>query len=485
MFKRKYFWSLIIVISTLILFYPSFNYFYTNDDFFVLNISKPSTLGNFLSYFDITRAHQGFTHFRPLTTQVFFTLAWLFNLSPIPLRIIMFAAFLITGYLIYKLVTELGLTRKMANMSVFLYMTSATNFGRLYSLSTQEFGYTIFVLLSVILLIKYLKQNHPITYYLSLITFILALASKETAIVTPFLLLITFIYLKYAKKPEVERKLSLSTALKLMFPYFLLLAAYLYFRIFHYGFASGDSYIWDFSPRVVNTIFWYGSWSLNVPEMLVDFIGPGFHINPNLFKFWSDYMIPICILFIIEITLLVYMLVTNFKKFFTHNSLFTILYSAFFFLVSLTPVLFLPLHKFTFYLTLPLVGFVIVIAFLLSTSSQLQSAIYLIVWFFLSFITLNLTSETNWITQGEKTAKRVNAYFQNNGDIFTKYDKIVFIDTPEDLDLPWKPSQIIRTTLSDQNYFYVYYPGNFRVYYGNDYVSADAYEIKARQFIGY
>jgi multisubunit Na+/H+ antiporter MnhG subunit len=314
----------------------------------------------------------------------------------------------------------------------------------------------------------------------------LALLSKESAIITPLLIVLVSVYLKLKSSKKYSFKLLIEEVIlesKKIIPFIILTAGYLYFRIFHYGLASGDSYIWDFSPRVINTLFWYGLWSFNLPELLVDFIGPGININPNLFKYWSNEIIPVVILFASQIIILLIVFIKNIKK--QYNSVQLVTFGAFWFIISLLPVMFLPLHKFSFYLTIALVGVIFIIVNVLKNAGRKVIFLFCFLWLTTSFLTLKLTENTHWITRGAQTAKRVDDYFRENEDLSEKYNKIVFVDTDKDNELPWKPTEIVKASLSDRNYFEVFHPGQFEVYYGNENLREDAYIIGARQFIGY
>jgi len=120
--------------------------------------------------------------------------------------------------------------------------------------------------------------------------------------------------------------------------------------------------------------------------MFVDFFGPGLHVNPNLFLYWSLQVIPILILFISECVLLIYMFIKtrNSKKYII------LLFGGLWFLITLLPVAFLPIHKFSYYLTLPLVGMVILISYLVSYQKKIIGCLFCGVWFAISLVNLNL-----------------------------------------------------------------------------------------------
>ncbi len=264
-------------------------------------------------------------------------------------------------------------------------------------------------------------------------------------------------------------------------PYGILLIVYFIIRFTSYGFATGDSYVWDFSiKRIFNTLGWYSLWSFNLPESLVDFVGPGIHLNPNLLKYWSAEIIPIFVLFVLQVLVVlgsvIQFIKMNKRK---YGKWVMVLFSVIWFVVSLVPVLFLPIHKFTFYLTLPLVGVVISISYLIRNLKYM--ILFAVVWTILSILTLRFTVTTNWITQGQNISKRVLIFFEKNR-INYQNKTITFVDTQKDTDLPWSPTATVKTALSDKNFFLVFYP---ELASSVSYLGAGEILIESRQFLGY
>ena len=475
-------WLLLILFVSFILFSPSLFTFYTHDDFFLIKISNIDTITEFINFFNLKRGPEGLGVYRPLTTQVFYFLGHaLFDKSAMGLHIISFLAFFLTIILVYKLVCRLTNNKDIAAISAFLYAVSSTHFGHLYYLATfQELGLAVFYFMSSIFFIDYLKSRNRKYYFLSFISFLLALVSKETALVIPFTHLLIFFFLKFKK----ESNSKLRNVILLLAPYFLIIITYFYFRIFHYGFAKGESYIWDFSSRAINTLLWYGLWSLNLPEMLVDFVGPGFKLNPKLFRFWAGDIVPIFTLFTSISIFFVYLVLRIIKKLKNSTSVFA--FSFFWFLFTLVPVIFLPLHKFTFYLTVPLFAVVLLISTLLYKAKIKKFLLFLFlsIWLSLSILTLKLTHKTHWITQGAKVALSVHEYFKNT-DFLDKEKKVVFYDTEKDSELPWSPTDLLKVVLSDNNYFEAYNIGVYAVYDREGGQDEGAMRIKARRFLPY
>lgn len=489
MFKAKIKnWQCLVAIFlvSLILFFPALKTFFSHDDFFLLKISKIDNFQGFINFFNLIRGPEGLGMYRPLSMQIFYLLDWkLFNLAPFGLRVVSFLTFFTVIFLVYKFAKLLIPDKKVALVAAFLYGTSSSHFSHLYGFGTfSELLVTLFSLLGAISFVSFIKGKTKY-WYPSFLCFLGALFSKETFAIIP--LLFVLIYLFYF----VTDKKNLIPAKKLivsLVPFILVLAGYFYMRFRFFGFPEGDSYVWVFSFRVFNTLFWYLLWALNLPEMLVDFVGSGFAFNPNLFKYYSQEIIPIFVLFGALFVGLAYLMVRNFKKLFlSRHFLAVILFSASWFVISLLPVLFMPLHKFTYYLTLPLVGFSIFVSYLLINNQKRRTIILLLgIWLCLSILTLTLTTKTHWMTRGAQTARNIHIYINQNILTLGQYKTIAFYDTEEDKELPWSPAEVLKVTLSDQNYFKVFWNDKWTVgYYNSEKEAKGEIEIKARKFLGY
>ena len=494
-FIHKYWHWLAVFLAPLIMFYPSLSGFFTNDDFFFLKLARASSLMDFLNFFNPLKDLGAVGVYRPIPQRfIYFLDVGFFHQNPLFLHIVSFVTLFAIIILVSVLVRLLTKDNKIAMISAFLYAVSATHFGKLYYINQyQEFCMTLFFLASTIFFVKYELETKAIRPFrnliLSLLLFILCLMSKETAVTLPFILVLTHFYLTFNNRIKVPIKtLMLSLA-----PFFLILAAYLSLHFFSFGLVSGDSYIWNFSPfKAINTLSWYGLWSLNIPEMLVDFIGSGLHVNPDLFKYWSKDIIQILIFFSLQILVIFGTLIKLFKadRKNLNKDLITLVFSCLWFIVTLIPVLFLPVHKFTLYLTLPLAGTVFALSYLLIESkiSKVWIGLFLAVWTITSILSLRLTVQTNWITRSQIESYKVYQYFKENG-VSLSEKNVYFIDTKNDSNLPWSPTQVLKVVLGDKNFFDVFYPAlAAKVNYVGLEKAPKGSSIKiieSRQFLGY
>lgn len=458
MSKKPYLTLLLIFLLIFLLFYPSLFTFFTHDDFFLLKISNIHSLKEFFTFFSLFKSPEGLGMYRPLSMQSFYFLAWkVFKLNPLGLHIISFLTFFILVYLVYDLSYILSGKIATSLITTFVYAVSSSHFAHLYFLGVyQELSMSVFFLLALIFSVRFWRQKRKRLYLLSFLFFILSLLSKETATVLPLVLVIVYFYLGRLKKNSL---LSLKHFLLSLFPFILILSLYFYMRFSYYGFPKGDSYVWQISPRILNTLFWYFLWSFNIPEFVIDFVGPGLKINLVPLIYWRWYLIPILFLVLLCFSFLAIALSKSVK---IRKIRMGIMFCLLWFLTTLLPVVFLPLHKFAYYLTLPLFSVAFGVSVLMSTLRNKRFlTLFLILWFLASIISIKITYRTHWVVNGAITSKRVYDYLHLNN--ITKGD-LIFYDLPEDLNLGWVPSESLKDALSDTDFFGVFFPG-IRVQY--------------------
>jgi len=101
---------------------------------------------------------------------------------------------------------------------------------------------------------------------------------------------------------------------------------------------------------VLKNLLFYGLWLFNIPEELkYQIVVLRFYITPNLLRAAENFLVPIVLLFFLNvfslIIIVIYTLDKKIKKF---------LFSAIvFFIIGLSPILFLPKHTFPYYLAVP------------------------------------------------------------------------------------------------------------------------------------
>ncbi|QQG43467.1 MAG: hypothetical protein HYW45_00415 [Candidatus Daviesbacteria bacterium] len=284
-------------------------------------------------------------------------------------------------------------------LAFLIYLISPIHSVELYYLSSvQTLLSTFFVLVGLLNYHKFSTGRKIINWYLSILVFITALLSHESAAV---LIGILFLYEVFCKKNSFRR-----IVINLL-PFVLLLFLRILVHFAYFGISQQQVYQPVFSPpSVINSFVWLSLWTIGLPEMLRDFMTLKFEINPNLFKYYGDYLLLITpIIGIILITVAI-----AFGRYFRNlNSIFYFLFFSF--IISLTPFIFFPKHIFSYYLNLPLVFFAGFIVYPISNLLTWQKIGKFVVIFFvvaflgLSWQTIQLNQSTHWAAKRAKAAK--------------------------------------------------------------------------------
>jgi len=392
--KRISLFVFILILGVCAFYIPHQNLFFSTDDWFHLRLAQINSPQEFANFFSFQKNDQTASFYRPLPTQVFFfAMQTLFGLQALPYYWAVLGFFALLLLLIFILGRKLGLTYFQSGIATLLYGIASSNIPRLHFLSAfQEVSMTIFVVAAILIFLELQKtlntfRRNLVLVALCLVSFILALASKETAIVLPFILL-GFLAREVLLKSNFLRKDLLSTVSQLkteallIFCSLLVAAIYLYARLSIFGSADGDTYVWDTSLKSsIHTFTWYSIWALGAPEMLIDYVGSGFKVLPSFYSDYGSWSLTIVAGLFASITGLLFFVGMNVlrlirKSFKSKKSFSTLLLIGFFagdFVLSLVPVLFLPLHKFSHALGLPLVWFALGIAFLLPKTIQIKN----------------------------------------------------------------------------------------------------------------
>jgi len=377
----------VILPLILILFTPSLFNFFSADDWFHLRLAQISSITEFLSFFSFSATAQSASFYRPLSTQVFFFIFHsLFGLNAFFYYLFGLLLFVLILLQLKNLV--LVLFPKISPITtIVIYGFSVTNFTRLYFLSAyQELFMVLFAMLA---LNAHLRSQEKKT----LLFFVLALLSKETAVVIPGLILLIDLY---------QGKLKLSRHL----PLFLFTAIYLYLRLFHFGLAEGDTYIWDFSPKMaLNTLMWYTLWSFGAPELLVDYIGGGLKPIPRFYTDYPFFSYFILFFLLVLLTSFAFLIFRSLKK-----NLRQYLFTGLFFVIPLLPVLFLPHHKFTLELGLPLVGFSLLFALVADSAKGKWGTLLLGLFLILNLSMNYLTYTRHYSVNRSRLSRRLYDY---------------------------------------------------------------------------
>jgi len=376
-------WPLFLIFLVVLgLYYPVFSLYFFQDDFFILKMGRADSISDFFKFFSFSNPH-GYLFYRPLTTQVYaFLIRSLFGLQPFYFHVVSFIFFLANIFLISKIIEKLLGKRIFGFLAGFLYGISAANLGNLSYISNfQEIGMAFFLFLGFWC---YLEKRK-----IALLFFILSLLSKENAVIFPLILGIYELFLGNRRWGKV-------------LPFFIILIFYSFFRISS-GLPNISEYKPIFSPlKILNNYFWYFLWGLGLPEFVVDFVGPGFKVNPKLIIYYRREMQIIFGALLFFALLWAGAIIKSRKEEKPKEAFFLCV-----FLVGLLPVIFWPWHKFSFYLTFPLLGLIGLLVVLLKNLPRFFWGIAVFSLFVVSFTTIHLSWRTYWVITRAKISRNL------------------------------------------------------------------------------
>lgn len=326
----------LIVLATVVVYHDSLLAPFFQDDKILLNLPL-AIIPNF--------------PFRPVSQQIFYGLCQqIFGLNPLGYHFVLFAFFLGTLWIIYKLAKQILNDESKALVTTFFYALNISLFANFFWVATSYF--TIGAFFFFLTLWLYLKNK----FAAALITYILALGSNEMALVLPLIFVVLGWLGRFGGLGKRQLWVFLGTL-----PVILALRAAV-------GFPQAADY--SLSLNFLPTMRWYVLRAFNLPEG-VDRGGPIFY--------W--------LFFIFLITFLVSL---------WKNSNFRVLiFSAIFFFLGALPFFLMSAHMSSYYLTIALFGPALAFGETIRNRKLLMLAMgsYLL----LTILGLEFLSQTHWI----------------------------------------------------------------------------------------
>ena len=465
--KKNHFIPFIIILTATLAYLPALNKFFHTDDWFHLRITQVNSLEAVLNFFSFSPTGQTASFYRPIPTQLFFFIFQrLFGLKAFFYHGFILLVFSFSLYLAYRLFTMLAKKQIIAYIALFIYAFSVTHFTQVFFISAfQELVLVVFSLLTILAYFKEIKIFKKHQVISTLVFFTLALASKETAVIIPFLILV----IDFLQKKKFDKKWLI---------FLPILFIYLILRFFVFGFnhttEATTSYQLNLSPKkALNTVFWYGFWSLGAPELLVDYVSSGFKILPRFFSDYEKLAKPLLSLLSTTIISLIAISIFNLIYFYKHKTkgkqtFQLILVGSLFFFISLTPLIPFPTHKFTLELGLPMIGVALVISALLAQLKPVYRWLFLCLFLVTNTLAYYLTYQTHYSIRRALIAQKV---YQT---IKTQYpscpnQSLYFINDIPSPNQNWGVSKQISQALNKDDFFKVIYRcQNLKVYYQDD-----------------
>lgn len=382
------------LLFSLFLYQSSLDFFFFQDDFFEINISKAQNLKEYLEFF---KFRDDIIAYRPISLQnYFFVSNNLFKLNPIGFRTITYLAFIISSALIVKVITEITKNSKVGLLTASIWLLSAIHFMSLtWIAAAYNIIGTFFFLLTSLCFLSFLKTKKFILYPLSLFLFIITIGSFEFSLTWP--IIFGFYYFYVLKYP-------LSKTLKVFFPFLVVASVYLILRLVLIKIPQITEYKTMFNVDSLKALFWYVLWTFNIPEEFKKQILNNLLIfNP---KFTREYwplifktFLGAFLVLVVGVVIPLFKIIKNQK--FTHFPV--LVFGSVWFVVGIAPVLILPNHTFSMYLTLSSIGIYLIVAYLLvNFGSAIKVIILLLVWFLTTYTTLSFYKLNSWMVEAQR-----------------------------------------------------------------------------------
>lgn len=443
-----------ILIIAFAIHAQSISYYFFQDDWFVINLANVKNLEDFFGLF-IPRTD--IIYYRPLGMQLYFFLSkTFFGLNSLSFHLLSFSFFSLTIFLLYKFVLKLSSNNITAILSSFFYATAAFHYMSLsWLVLTWNYIGSSLLLLSLITFLNYLNKYSRSWAFCSIIFFILSLMASEFAIFYPLaILLLTVIIHNQPLFKTFKKSISLIIISGLiLFFYFVL-------RIIIYPIPAWGNYKLTLSAEIIKNYTWYILWIFNTPEQLK------YHFDITNFKLSSDILAigkNLLAIIIVNLAILFTFLTLLLFKEKSKNGLKLLVLSTIVFIISLTPVIALPNHSYSYYLTTTSIPIIIFIAhkisrpFILPSRNKLKiiALIFILNWLILSTASVLFNHRSSWIGDEQKLSKTITSKAKQK---WTKLPEgsTIFI---------YPSSEMVVQSLMNQEAFKVIYNRNIRTVY--------------------
>ncbi len=423
MFNWKFFVLLLLtILASLYLYKDSFSAYFFQDDWFTFSISKASSLREFIRFFIPRR---DVIYYRPLGMQVpFFLIRSMFGLNPLAFHVLTFLTHLVNILLVYYLIRLIIKNDYLAVIASFLYGISAVHYIPFLWFSTYPFilGPAVF-LMSLIFYLKSIIRHQNFFVY-SVISFILGLFVNEMMVTFPLILLLMCVYLNKFKKNLIH-----------ILPFITIDMIYILTRFLFFRPPSDGAYQLAINKEVLLNLRGYVLWLFNWPEeMKAQFVSL-FKINPIFMKGFQFYGISFILSLFIILSVFIIIILPNLllkKRLVVIKKLIIL---CLMFISSLVPVLFFPLHSFSYYLPIPLILFLIVLSDFLKiiescNALQYKISYFLIIllissWYYSAIVAVRFNNLIHWAPRRALLSEKLVK--QSLGDKKSEPNKKIFI----------------------------------------------------------
>ncbi len=444
------------VILTGILFKDTFTASFFQDDWFSLRISNAKSISDVLTFF-IPRTDV--IYYRPIGMQVpFFILQKVFGINSIPFHYFNFIIHALNVVLVFILIKLFFKDNLKALFISFLYSISSIHYIPFYWMSTFSFvlGPT-FTFLSMIYLLKYIQKSKTKYYFLSCLTFFLGLFTNEMIIIMP---LIFLSYILIFRKSNIFKKLL---------PLIFIGGSYFIIRYIFFPPPTSGNYQIEFGKQVLSNVKTYILWSFGWSEVITEQM---VHLLVFNIKFLSDfyYFVVMSLLTLFVSIYFFYILpITMHIRNKNIESIKIVFFGLCWFIIGILPVIFFSAHKFSYYLPISMIGFLLVSVSLFQyllknifTNNKILTYILVISmacnWIIISKTTIDFNLYTHWAPRRAEFSKIITE----------KAIKYYPPGNPEYPNIYIKPDSEAILTLNNQDAFKVIFQDEkITTVYGN------------------
>ncbi len=366
---------ILLIITTLIIYYPSLTHPFFQDDFLLLHLSQANSLTDLLHFL---KPIANFPY-RPLATHFFYWfLQSLFGLNYVAFHLVTLSLHFINTFLVFRLALYFTKHRHLSLFGAYIFSISATHYMTLFWIATAYFlKGTTFFLAAFLTYLAFPTSRRRRLYFASLVLFLFGLLTLEVLLLFPLLLLLYHLLLE----PLPPLKL-----LKTLFPFFLLSVIFLLIRLVFSTKPDLPDYQFVFSLQALSTLRWYLLRSFSLPEGI---------------KFISSKYLHLVLAAAAFLPLL-------FSRLTAPSSLpklpRQLSFSILWYLLGALPFFFLPHHLSIYYLEISTVGFVLLLLFWLQPNlkNTLVSTLIIIVlplFFLANFASVRAMQQSHWVSR--------------------------------------------------------------------------------------
>lgn len=431
--KRITILLLLILGVALFVNFQSLNYYFFQDDWFILNDLKTlNPLTIFLPRNDII-------YYRPIGIQTFFLVSKnLFGLNPLGYHVLGFGAFMLSLVLIYKITFQLTAKKLTGLLAALLYGTAGMHYMALswLSLSWNYIGLAFF-LMALKFSTSFIETNNNKYALGAFVFFILCLFSTEFALVFPFFV-IGIIFGKNIKLTKQRLILYFKTAL----PYVFTVFVYFLIRVFVIPIPAEGVYRPEVGSHIFKHYIWYFLWTINVPEIFKYHLSlTNLTLTSEMLSATQNIVKPMFALIFAEFILLACSSFLYLRK--VKVKLVGI--AACLFAIALAPVISLPHHTYVYYLTfaaLPVIFLIsVVVDGNLKSKNKLSvgvAVLLIISWVILSINSKTFNEVTHWVPAEQVVSRKIVQAALQNG---SKNPSVIVI---------YPSSKLVKLSLLDQ-----------------------------------